>query len=190
MGIPPKWMVYHGTSYWNGWFRAIPIFGHLHIGGFKQRSWTCRVGECWGKDLGSSEETWNTGASRAYAQSQGTSRAVGVTLLWNGWMPDVSLRRAADPVLPFSRGFRVSLLATLWIDCGRTRRQWDTPLIAWAARSCPRELAQQGKHTKNGKLGFASSTCIPKGKICKETASLVPVDLSRWSPSPLLIINP
>ena len=28
----PKWMVYNGTPYWNGWFGGTPIFGNIHIG--------------------------------------------------------------------------------------------------------------------------------------------------------------
>ena len=27
----PKWMVYKGKSYWNGWFRGTPPSGNLHI---------------------------------------------------------------------------------------------------------------------------------------------------------------
>ncbi len=27
----PKWMVYNGNPYWNGWFGGFPIFGNFHI---------------------------------------------------------------------------------------------------------------------------------------------------------------
>ena len=27
----PKWMVYNGKPYWNGWFGGTPIFGNTHI---------------------------------------------------------------------------------------------------------------------------------------------------------------
>ena len=27
----PKWMVYNGKSYWNGWFGGTPILGNFHI---------------------------------------------------------------------------------------------------------------------------------------------------------------
>ena len=38
-GGPPKWMVYNGKPYWNGWFGGpTPIFGNTHINGFQQRS--------------------------------------------------------------------------------------------------------------------------------------------------------
>ena len=31
IGVPPKWMVYNGKSYWNGWFGGTTIFGNIQI---------------------------------------------------------------------------------------------------------------------------------------------------------------
>ena len=31
---PPKWMVYNGKPYWNGWFGGTTIFGNIHIDTF------------------------------------------------------------------------------------------------------------------------------------------------------------
>ena len=31
IGVPPKWMVYNGKPYWNGWFGGTTIFGNTHI---------------------------------------------------------------------------------------------------------------------------------------------------------------
>ena len=31
IGVSPKWMVYSGTPYQNGWFRGSTIFGNIHI---------------------------------------------------------------------------------------------------------------------------------------------------------------
>ena len=54
MGVPknrgtPKWMVYNGKPYWNGWFGGTIIFGHTHIDRPKLRH------ECTSTYLGQSE---------------------------------------------------------------------------------------------------------------------------------------
>ncbi len=31
IGVSPKWMVYNGKHYWNGWFGGTTIFGNTHV---------------------------------------------------------------------------------------------------------------------------------------------------------------
>ena len=35
----PKWMIYNGKPYQNGWFGATTIFGNIHIGGCIKLPW-------------------------------------------------------------------------------------------------------------------------------------------------------
>ena len=37
----PKWMVYNGKTYWNGWFRGTTIFGNIHLEPPKPRCCSC-----------------------------------------------------------------------------------------------------------------------------------------------------